>query len=214
MEKQTLDPFVAGLKIAMCRLNLKASPLALEAGLSVSAIRDLVRYNSSPKVSTAMAIAAAIGMSVDELIEMGSDTGPDCVSVVGRVGAGAKVPLQDDFAHGDGLYHVRRPALLPRSGIVAVEVTGDSMAPMYQDGHILFYRRHTAESVIDSDIGLPCIIEDEDGMAWVKLLKRGSSAGHWNLISLNPYADSVWDTKIRWAARVLLAVPADLAEKI
>lgn len=215
MEKDALDPFVSGLKVAMEKLDLKASPLSLASGLSVSAIRDLFRYRSSPKVSTAMAIASAIGLTVDEIIALGGGAAlEDGVAVVGKVGAGAKIPLVDAYAHGDGLYHVKRPAMLPRRGVAAVEVSGDSMSPMYQEGHVLFYKRHSEASVIEDDVGFPCVIEDESGMAWVKLLKRGSSEGLWNLVSLNPSAESAWDVKLRWAARVMLAVPADLVEVI
>lgn len=162
------------------------------------------------------------GLSADEMIAIaeicsvglpGLGVKPSPVAVVGRVGAGASVPLVDAFEKGDGLYHVARPHQLPSHGIVAVEVEGDSMAPMYQPGHVLFFRRHTNDGVLDADIGKPCVIEDAQHHAWVKLLKRGSEPGLWNLVSLNPSAESSWDVTILWAARVLLALPADLVEK-
>lgn len=136
------------------------------------------------------------------------------IAVAGRVGAGARVPLADAYEKGDGLFHVACPPQLPARGIVAVEVEGDSMAPMYQPGHILFFSRATHEGVADEDVGHPCVIEDEEGNAWVKLLKRGTAPGLWNLISMNPSAESVWDQRIKWAARVRLALPQDLVERV
>lgn len=106
------------------------------------------------------------------------------------------------------------PPQLPARGVVAVEVDGDSMAPMYQPGHILFYQRATHEGVLTEDIGKPCVIEDADGRAWVKVLKRGSQAGLWNLVSLNPLSESVWDKAIKWDSRVRLALPAELSERV
>lgn len=161
------------------------------------------------------------GLSADEMIAIaeicsvdlpGLGVKPNPVSVVGRVGAGASVPLVDAFEKGDGLYHVARPPQLPHNGIAAVEVEGDSMAPMYQPGHVLFFSRKTHDGVLDGDIGKPCVIEDANHHAWVKLLKRGSETGLWNLVSLNPAAESAWDVHILWAARVLLALPADLVQ--
>lgn len=161
------------------------------------------------------------GLTADEMIAIadicgvpipGTEAQARPVAVVGRVGAGAKVPLVDAFEKGDGLHHVRRPPQVPAHDVVAVEVQGDSMAPMYQPGHVLFFRRSAPDAVLDTDIGRPCVIEDEQGDAWVKLLKRGSAPGLWHLISLNPSADSAWDVRIKWAARVILALPAELAE--
>lgn len=216
MTQDELDPFVKGLQIAMEAKGWKPAPLAIAAGLGVSAVRDLFRAKAaSPKVSTAEALARTLGMSIDEIMAAGRSGvahQSQPVAVVGRVGAGASVPLVDAFEKGDGLYHVVRPPQLPANGIVAVEVEGDSMVPMYQSGHVLFFRRHAADGVLDTDIGKPCVIEDDRGNAWVKLLKRGSEPGLWNLVSLNPSAESVWDAKIKWAARVLLALPAELVE--
>lgn len=136
------------------------------------------------------------------------------VAVAGRVGAGARVPLVDAFEKGDGLYHVACPPQIAGQKVVAVEVEGDSMAPMYQPGHILFFHRESETGIIDSAVGNPCVVEDANGMAWVKMVRRGSAAGLWNLISLNPSAESVWDVRIKWAARVLLALPSELVDRV
>lgn len=217
MTKDELDPFVKGLQVAMEAKGWKAAPLATAAGLGISAVRDLFRAKAaSPKVSTAEALARTLNMTIDQVIDAGRGAMPSGaapVAVAGRVGAGAKVPLVDTFEKGDGLYHIARPPQLPAHGVVAVEVEGDSMAPMYQPGHVLFFSRQAPDAVLDEDVGLPCVIEDADGMAWVKMLKRGSAPGLWHLISLNPDAESVWDVPVKWAARVRLALPAELVER-
>lgn len=186
--------------------------VAEAAGLGHTAVRDIItRKVKSPTYSTIEKLAQVLGVDVLEIIGPTRKRLP--VAVAGRVGAGSLVPLVDGFEKGDGLFHVTRPDLLPAHGVVAVEVDGDSMAPMYQPGHVLFFSRKADTGVMDEDIGKPCVIEDQDRNAWVKLLKRGSQPGLWNLVSLNPGAESMWDVKINWAARVLLALPSDLAER-
>lgn len=222
MTEKERDTFVRGLEIAMQRTNWKPAPLSEASGMGITAIRDLFRKNSSPKVSTAQAIAETIGMTVDDIIALGRDgnyTTPPTpqIMIVGRVGAGAQVPLFDHAEDG-GLFHVAAPTQILRQGppcdISAVEVEGDSMAPMYQPGDVLFFARHTHEGIPDEDIGRPCIVEDEDGMAWVKQVKRGTEPGLFHLISLNPDAETRHNVRIKWAARVMLALPAEMVERI
>lgn len=205
--------------------STRLARLIAERGLSKQAAADrcgvkyhalnavLTRENALPNAQIAHQLAIGLGVSLEWLLT-GKERAASPVAVVGRVGAGARVPLIDAFEKGDGLYHVARPPQLPSNGVVAVEVEGDSMAPMYQPGHVLFFRRQANDAVFEGDIGKPCIVEDAQHHAWVKLLKRGSEPGLWNLISLNPSAESVWDVRVKWAARVLLAIPSDLVEVI
>lgn len=88
------------------------------------------------------------------------------------------------------------------------------MAPMYQPGDILFFARHTHDGVPDEDIGRPCVVEDADGMAWVKQVKRGSEPGLFHLISLNPNAETRHNVRIKWAARVMMVLPAEMVERV
>lgn len=155
-------------------------------------------------------VARALGVTASDLVAR--TVLP--VSVAGRVGAGARVPLVDAYEKGDGLYHVACPPQLVGRHVVAVDVEGDSMAPMYQPGHILFFSRATPSGILDADIGCPCVVEDANGMAWVKMVRRGSTPGLWNLISLNQTSESAWDKPIKWAARVLLALPSEMVEKL
>lgn len=173
-----------------------------------SKVNKMVLGKRALSAEEMIAISAICGVDVPAKTQ----AAPRPVAVVGKVGAGAQVPLVDAYAKGDGLYHVARPPQLPPSGVAAVEVEGDSMAPMYQPGHVLFFSRHSDDAVLETDIGKPCVIEDINGMAWVKVLRRGDEPGCWNLISLNQQAETVWNAKIKWAARVMLAMPAEFVE--
>lgn len=213
------DPFVKGLRAILARPEAPAPAAVSErAGLDSSTIRKIfANPSSSPKTINAMKIAHALGMRIDEIIQLGeTDTdrpiGPT-IAIAGRVGAGAQVPVFDVYEKGDGP-QVEAPPGLPTSGIVAVEVIGDSMEPVYSAGDLLFYSRVAPDAVPDDVIGHRCVVEDSEGMGWVKQVKPGSEKGLFNLISLNPGAMNQHDVKLKWAARVRLAWPADLARKV
>ncbi|MFG6566701.1 XRE family transcriptional regulator [Sulfitobacter sp. 1A13679] len=135
------------------------------------------------------------------------------VAIAGAVGAGAMVPVFDAYEKGDGP-QVECPPQLSPHGIVAVEIVGDSMEPVYSAGDLLFYTRNAADGIPTDAIGHRCVCEDVNGMGWVKQVRAGSEPGLFNLISLNPGADNQHDVKLKWAARVRMHLPADMARRV
>lgn len=121
------------------------------------------------------------------------------VAVAGRIGAGHHVTLVDDYAKGDGLYHVTAPDDLPASGIVAVEISGESMQPLFEDGDILFFSRHFF-GVDDQVIGHVGIVGTQDGRAMVKQIKPGRDPGTFDLHSVNPTYPPEYGVRLLWAA--------------
>ena len=190
--------------------GITQAALAQAAGLSQPFLSLLERKaDRAPSMETLVAIAAALGVRTSDLID---DAAP--VPVVGRVGAGARVPLVAVSENGEGLYQVACPPGLPLDArMVAVEIEGDSMLPAYKAGDILFYTREFM-GVPGEAVGSVCVCEDEDGDAWVKYVKHGSAPGHFHLISLNPLADNMFDVRLKWAAPVRLHWPKDLVEKV
>lgn len=210
------DPFVRGLARILEDEGIRPATLAREAGLGVTLIRDLFRYQSSPRIVTAQAIADALGRSIDEIIAIGGGAAASTarpVAIVARAGAGAEVFPIDDHARGDGLYHVTRPVQLRGRSVVGIEIVGDSMAPTYQPGDIVFYERNSHEGVPDGAINRICIAEDDQGRVWLKQVKRGVDPGTFNLISLNPAGDHIHGVRLKWAAPVLMHMPRDMARR-
>ncbi|MBU2963354.1 helix-turn-helix domain-containing protein [Citreicella sp. C3M06] len=211
------DPFINGLKaIFAANPSLKPARVSKEAGLSQSAIRKLFENDgSSPTLRSARLIAAVLGMTFEEVVAQSGDAPLNIrptIAIAGKVGAGAQVPVFDAYAKGDGPQVECPPGLSPH-GVVAVEVEGDSMEPMFSAGDLLFYTRDSHDGVPADVIGHRCVVEDEDGMGWVKQVKAGDEPGLFHLISLNPGANTMWNKKLKWAARVRLAWPAELARK-
>ncbi|MDK3016520.1 S24 family peptidase [Pseudodonghicola flavimaris] len=195
------------------------------SGLSQTALAERLDARVPKKIDRSIINKMTLGkrvISAEEMLLISEITGfalpsgkPDqpSISIAGQVGAGAKVPVFDAYEKGDGPQVECPPGLSPH-GIVAVEVVGDSMEPVYSAGDLLFYTRDTHDGVPEEAIGHRCVCEDEAGMGWVKQVKRGSEPGLFNLVSLNPGADNMHDVRLKWAARVRLHWPAELVRKV
>lgn len=200
------------------RFSIREKRLA--AGLTQEDMADRLEistglYNGLEKGSRRMnetyleGIANIFGLLVSDLIVEDRPT----IAVAGKVGAGAQVPVFDAYEKGDGPQVECPPGLSPH-GVVAVEVEGDSMEPVYSAGDLLFYTRNGHDAVPSDDIGHRCVCEDQDGMGWVKQIKPGDEPGLFHLISLNPGASNIWNVRLKWAARVRLHWPVELAKRI
>lgn len=124
------------------------------------------------------------------------------IPVVGYVGAGARVYAYDDrIDSGDT---IDRPPMT-QGDLLAVEVKGDSMLPLAEEGWHIVY---TAEATVDENevLNKVCVVQlDEDESMMVKRVLRGSQPYHYHLSSLN--AALIEDVKLRWAAVVKAIVP-------
>lgn len=213
------DPFIAGLRRYFeTHLNAKPATVSAEAGLNKSAIRKmLIGEVGSPRHENAVRIANVLGLTVERIIDHDfDDAGPSdrrMISVVGRVGAGALVDMEDPFPKGDGYYQVICPPQLPPHGIVAVEVVGDSMEPVYQQGSVLFYSR-AAIGVPTEALGRICVCEDDAGAVWVKVVKVGIEEGTFSLLSTNPTSAPRHGIRLAWAAPVRFSLPPEFVERV
>lgn len=132
------------------------------------------------------------------------------VPVLGYVGAGGEVcpiddaPLMDPTALREHDYSdincefVDAPPGIYPVGIACVKVRGHSQHPVYKDGEYLFYSRNTGvtESCIDED----CIVALEDGRILVKILRKSSDYGVFDLDSYNE--PTIRGVKVKWAAPI------------
>ena len=188
--------------------------VAIAADVSYEQLKKFKQGKSEKtNAEDAAALAAVLGYTIESLIGLSSDNSQNTIAVAGRVGAGAKVDLVDAYAKGDGLYRVVAPDGLSPRGLVAVEVEGDSMAPIYQPGTVLFYSRE-AVGVPSEAIGRICICEDEGAQAWVKVVRIGREEGTFSLISLNPEADNMHGIRLKWAAPVKYSLPPDYVHRV
>ncbi|ADO42357.1 conserved hypothetical protein [Ketogulonicigenium vulgare Y25] len=163
-------------------------------------------------VDDAMKIAAAFGVTLEDFYDGNFSGSGRKTAVAGRIGAGAQVELMDDFAKGDGIYHVETPNHLPTHGIVAVEVTGDSMEPFYESGGVVFYSRDTI-GVPSEALNKICVAECEEGKVWLKQVKQGNEPHLFHLLSLNMTAEPMFNRRLKWAAPIKHYLQPELVRK-
>lgn len=211
MQQTFRDAFIAAIQTT----GKSMRQVARDAGVSYEQLKNLAQGKAkSTNVDDAVRIAASFGTTLEEFLQGQTEAAPvPTISIAGKVGAGAQVPVFDAYEKGGGPQVECPPGLSPR-GIVAVEVEGDSMEPVYSAGDLLFYTRNGHDAVAFEDIGHRCVCEDENGMGWVKQVKAGDEPGLFHLISLNPGANNIWNVRLKWAARVRLHWPAELARKV
>ena len=121
------------------------------------------------------------------------------IEITHVVGAGA----------GDRVYPVPGDAPLGYIGAPpgyegggAVAIRGDSMAPLYCDRDLLFYRAWEPAPSHRRIPDRPVLIELTDGRSLLKRLLPGSKPGRFHLSSLNPSTPVILDVTVRSIARI------------
>lgn len=163
-------------------------------GMSDGWLSDTLKDDASPRVDHFVRLAAELGVQPGYLLSANDDF-RITVPVVGIVSGGegwmpvdeGHPPERVEFTLGD-----RDP--------IALEVRGDSMAPVYRDGDMLFCHRQTAN--LGNLIGLDCVVLTEAGETFIKILDKGARPGLYDLRPYNYSAKTLKDQKIRWAAAV------------
>lgn len=188
----------AAIEKEMKRKGFSQRSLSSAAGLSESAVRDLLKRTSNPGIDTLRKVAEALEMPVDALTGEGLR-----VPVLGKIGAGGQILFATDFEEEDELTSVPRPPLVA-GRLMALEVVGSSMLPKYEAGDIIYVRRDH-EGVLPTYIGKYCAIRTVDGGTFLKILAPGSEPDRYTLRSLN--AEDMVNVEIQWASPVLFVMP-------
>jgi len=208
--------FKDALEDALKQTGRSLRSVALVADVSYDQLKGLMQGKAkTTNVDDGLKVASAFGVSVEDFFNGNLADAAKTIAVAGRVGAGAQVQLSDPYPKGEGLYHVACPPQIGPNGIVAVEVEGNSMEPAYEEGDVLFYSREVM-GVPAEAIGRRCVIEDANGMVWIKLLRRrdGQPEGLFDLISFHADTPPMYDVAIKWAAPIKMHLGRDLTVRI
>ena len=174
--------------------DIKRKPLAKQAGLGETAIRDIFdEKRNDIRASTLVKLAEFFDISMDEMIGAGP------VPLVGKIGAGGAVLFDE---HDE-------PEMLPRpplglGPLIALEVVGSSMLPKYEPGDVVYVRRDH-DGVLPEYLGEYCVVRTDDGGTWLKILTPGSASGRYTLRSLN--AEDMTNEEVLWASPILWVMP-------
>jgi len=188
--------------------GLSASGLARAAGLDPTTFNKSKRVTREgkarwPSTESIAKVLEATGATLDVFVayvQDGGKPGPaQTVPLIGFAQAGAAGFFDDaGYPTGAGWDQIRFPELADPHAY-ALEVSGDSMEPVYRDGDRLIVS--PSGSLRKGD---RVVVRTRDGEVMVKELTR-QTANRVELRSLNPaFADRVLDTTdIDWMARVL-----------
>lgn len=189
------------------RYNLSTSALAKSAGLDATSFNRSKRTTAEgrprwPTTESISKVLQATGADLDEFVQLLSGkpkTERRPVPLIGLTQAGAGGFFDDGgFPAGTGWDEVAPPSLKDENAY-ALEVSGDSMAPLYRPGDVLIVS--PAASIRKGD---RLVVKTTDGEVMAKILvKRGPK--NVELASLNPsHADLVFPLKrIEWMHRIL-----------
>lgn len=198
---------------ALQETGVSLRKVATETGVSYEQLKKIKqRATSSTNVEDALKIANFFKVPLDDFMNFKVNE-ITTIPIAGKVGAGASVPVFEAYEYGAGPALICPPSI-SNAELVAVEVEGNSMEPIYFSGDMLLYSRPTHEGIPEEAIGKICICEDLNGLGWVKQIRRGEEPGLFHLISINPGSETIWNTTLAWAAPVNLHWPKKLVRRI
>ncbi|MGE5501756.1 MAG: helix-turn-helix transcriptional regulator [Ignavibacteriales bacterium] len=191
------------------RLDMTPSGLARMAGLDPTSFnrskRTSADADSRPRWLSTESLAkvlTATGVSFAEFAELAEGQRPRRgVPLIGFAQAGSDGFFDDaGFPVGQGWEEVAFPGMA-KDGCYALEISGDSMAPVYRDGD-----RIVVTPIAEPRRGDRVVVKTTDGEVMAKEVAR-LTARTIELASLNPdYEGRVLErTKIAWIARIIWA---------
>jgi phage repressor protein C with HTH and peptisase S24 domain len=207
------DRIWAAIDALAQRHSLSVSGLAKRAGLDPTTFNKSKRYAADgrarwPSTESLSKIMEATGASLDEFttlvygkVSESAGTAMRSVPLLGFAQAGAGGFFDDGgFPVGQGWDVVEFP-IGPGNTVYALEVSGDSMLPLYRDGDTIIVAPGAPVRRGDR-----VVVRTRDGEVMAKILSRQTPRTI-ELQSMNPeHSDRTFDAvHIDWIARILWA---------
>lgn len=202
----------AAIDALAAKYQFSASGLARRAGLDPTTFNKSKRTSPDgrdrwPSTESISKVLDATGATIEEFMALIAPRTVEYKSrslpLLGLAQAGAGGFFDDaGLPKGEGWDEVDFPDL-PEGDAYALEVTGDSMLPLYRDGDVIVCS--PSASVRRGD---RVVVKTATGEVMAKELKR-KTAKSIELVSLNPdhaersipIADVVWMARIMWASQ-------------
>ncbi len=193
------------------RYGFSASGLAKKAGLDPTSFNPSKRNGPDgrprwPTMESISRVLNASGAPVDEFMEVlagkkGQPPKRRVLPLLGFAKAGRGGFFDDGgFPAGEGWDEVEVPGVTDTTAY-ALEITGDSMMPVYREGDTIIVS--PAATVRKGD---RVVVRTEDGQVMAKIMKK-QTAKSIELASFNPeHPDRVVDARnVDWMARIIWA---------
>lgn len=137
----------------------------------------------------------------NEIFGHDSSSHPHLIPLLGYIGAGAEIMSDFEQVGNDGLETIEVPFPLP-DDMVAFQVRGDSMMPVYRDGYVLIVYREQKRP-LDSFYGEEAAVKLNDGRRFIKTIMRsidGVSLMSWN-------AAPIENVQLDWVGEIFAVLP-------
>jgi transcriptional regulator with XRE-family HTH domain len=187
-------------------VKLSQPTLAMLAGTNVQNVSRIERGERELSKRWAEAFAPHLGVSPERLV-FGQEPPERMVPIIGQSGAGPNGTVL--FAEGQGNFGEAPAPADAGPNTVALEVRGDSMYGMINDGWLIFYEERTEPR--DDYMGEPCVCWLEDGHVLVKIPEPTLNPGLYNLVSTN--APTMRSIPVREMAPVIDIKPRRSAQR-
>ncbi len=199
----------AAIDALAARRGLTPSGLARRAGLDATSFNKSKRVSADgrarwPSTESVSKVLEATGSNLSEFADLaGAGAAPRGVPLLGFAQAGAAGYFDDaGFPAGQGWDEVSLPGL-NEEGVYALQISGDSMAPVYRDGDRIIVK---ADAPLKR--GDRVVLKTLEGEVMAKELER-LTAKSVELRSLNAEhvgrkfkrSEVVWMARILWASQ-------------
>ncbi|QRM44005.1 XRE family transcriptional regulator [Rhizobium sp. BG4] len=140
--------------------------------------------------------------------EILADGGDDVVPLMGYIGAGAQIEPEFEQTPPEGLDQISVPFPLP-DDMIAFEVRGDSMLPVFKDRSILIVYRDQKRP-LSSFYGEEAAVRTSDGRRFIKTIMRGATG-----VTLNSWnAAPIEDVELEWIGEIFAVLPRASLNKV
>jgi phage repressor protein C with HTH and peptisase S24 domain len=192
------------------RYGMSPSGLARKSGLDATTFNPSKRIAEDgkkrwPSTESVSKVLAATGAGLDEFVALilpkAKTTQTRAVPLIGLAKAGGEGYFDDaGFPAGSGWDHVKLPTI-DEDSAYALEVSGESMLPLYRAGDIL-----VASPIAPVRKGDRVIVKTQDGEVMAKVLAK-KTGKKIELHSLNPaYPPRTLDvSEVEWMHRIVWA---------
>lgn len=152
----------------------------------------------------------AINAAYERLIDEGpAEADGSTVKIMGYIGAGAEIMPEFEQVPPEGLNQVHVPFPLPAE-MLALEVRGDSMLPVYKDGHVIIVYKEQKRPT-PAFFGEEAAVRTSDGRRFLKTIMRGAG----NAVTLMSFnAAPIEDIQLEWIGEIFATIPRLQVRKI